>query len=110
MKKGKTMNQAIESTLHFTHEEGKNFFDDVTLFALSTCGFCKRAISFLRSNNVRFRFIYVDKLEMEIKQELKSHLRETYQKSVGFPFLVVDEKDVLVGFKEEEWKNLFSIE
>lgn len=104
------MSEHIWETLTFAEEEGEKKFDDVALYALSTCGFCKQAISFLQKNRIQFRFVYVDKLDMEVKQELKSQLKGRFGESVGFPYLVVNDADVLVGFKENEWKSKFSIE
>ncbi len=104
------MNDNIWQILTFTEEEGDKKYDDVVLFALSTCGFCKQAIYFLRRNKIQFRYIYVDKLDRDEKQELKELLKEKYSERVSFPYLVVDDKDVLVGFTENEWKSKFSIE
>jgi len=103
------MEQKIKDNLSFSEEEGEKLFEDVTLYALSTCGFCKQAIYFLRRNKIQFRFVYVDQLDLDEKKELKSWLKEKYSKSVSFPYLVVDDCNVLVGFKEDEWKNTFSM-
>lgn len=101
------MDQNIQDTLNFTEENGEKLFEDVRLYALSTCGFCKQAIYFLRKNKIEFCFVYVDQLDREEKQELKSWLKERYEKSVSFPYLVIDDSNVLVGFKEDEWKSAF---
>ncbi len=103
------MEQNMQDSLNFTVETGEKIFEEVSLYALSTCGFCKQAIYFLRKNKIEFRFVYVDQLDMEEKKELKSWLKERYQKSVSFPFLVIDDSSVLVGFKEDEWKSTFSL-
>jgi glutaredoxin len=99
----------MEDTLQFTTEGEKEIFDDVALYALSTCGFCKMSIYFLRTHKIKFRYIYIDQLDMDVKQNVKSGLKEKFNVNVGFPFLVINEKDVLVGYKEEEWKEKFQI-
>lgn len=95
--------------LEFTIEEGKNSYHDVVLFALSTCGFCRRALKFLRDNSIAFRFVYVDHLPIDVKNEVKSELRQKYDQRVVYPFMILDGKEVTAGFREDEWKEIFFI-
>lgn len=83
--------------------EGEGEDRDVVLFALSTCPHCRSARSFLESNNVAYRFVYLDKLEGD---EQKKVLGETekFNPRRSFPTLVIDSDDVLVGFTEADWK------
>ena len=42
---------------------------------------------------------------MKIKRDLK----DKFEERLGFPFVVIDGGDkVLVGFKEEKWKEAFT--
>ncbi len=95
--------------VEFTRETGTKDSHDVTVYALSTCGFCKRAIAYLRDNSVQFKYVYVDMLNFEIKQDLKKALAEKYSERVVFPFLVVDDSKCSAGFIEEEWNRLLSV-
>jgi arsenate reductase-like glutaredoxin family protein len=52
-------------------------------------------------------YIYVDDMPPDDKQALKDKLREAYKKDVGFPFMVINEDRVIIGFKEDEYKTLF---
>ncbi|HQO39707.1 MAG TPA: glutaredoxin family protein, partial [Spirochaetota bacterium] len=61
--------------INFTYEEGKSKAGDVTVYALSTCAFCKKALKFLRENSISFRYVYVDELDYESREELKARLR-----------------------------------
>ena len=63
----------IWENLDFEYEEGKKPPRELTLFALSTCGFCKSALRFLRRNQVAFKYLYLDKLELDTKKEVKQH-------------------------------------
>ena len=94
-------------TLTFTQEEGDTRFEDVTVYALSTCGFCRKALDFLRNNSIKFRYLYVDELEPDVKQELKDYLKKRYKKRVSFPYLVIDDKEIIVGFIDQEWEDTF---
>ena len=43
--------------------EGKGEIEDLTLLALSTCGFCKRARAFLDAEGWAYGFTDIDKLK-----------------------------------------------
>lgn len=94
----------IES-IEFTHEEGSRTGRSVVVYALSTCGFCRRALGFLRNNGVDFRYVYVDNLPTDIRNAVKAELRERYQIKELFPTLILDETEALTGFDPEEWKR-----
>lgn len=91
-------------TLAYTVIEGTKKDHDITVFALSTCGFCKRAMAFLNANSVAYRYIYVDKIPLETKTEIKRILKESYHDDVAFPFATIDGTSHLVGFIEPDWK------
>lgn len=95
--------------IEYTQETGNEFSHDLVVYALSTCGFCRRGLAFLRDHNIPFRFIYVDKLDYDLKQSIKLELKNKFGKSVAFPFLVIDDKDTLVGFIEEQWRETLGV-
>ena len=89
--------------LEYTHEAGKNAKHDVTVFALSTCGFCKSCMKFLHDKNITFKYVYYDLLEPDVKTAVKEELGNKFKERIMFPFIVVDGgKRVVVGFKEDE--------
>ncbi len=96
------------SGITFTFEEGSKDFGDLTLYALSTCGFCKQALAFLKDNSIRFKYVFVDELDHDIKQRLKGELKNKYRLSVSFPFLTIDDEKSLVGFYRPDWEKKFS--
>jgi glutaredoxin len=91
--------------LEFTLEEGSNEKNDVAVYALSTCGFCKRGINFLRTNSIKFRLLYFDNLPIEYKTELRLELEKKYETKIYFPFLVINDTLTLSGYDEELWKK-----
>lgn len=95
--------------IEFTMQEGAHDGHDVTVYALSTCGFCKRALEHLKYHSVKFRYVYVDLLNFDLKQNLKNALAEKYQERIVFPFLVVDGDKCCTGFVEEQWNKLLSL-
>ncbi|MFX1255686.1 MAG: glutaredoxin family protein [Promethearchaeota archaeon] len=103
----------MHEDLKFEFEDGKNSVHNVTVYALSTCGFCKRALKFLRDNSIAFRYIYVDYLDPEVKSQLKADLKEKYNRRVTYPFLILDAdteaEKVFTGFVNDVWTDLFGL-
>ncbi len=94
----------------FTYKEGSHNAGNVTVYALSTCGHCKRALNFLDSYLVKYRFVFVDLLPAEVKNKLKEYLVQKSNMYVAFPFLVIDDTTFFTGFIEEEWKRMLKLE
>ncbi|MBD3192716.1 MAG: glutaredoxin [Candidatus Heimdallarchaeota archaeon] len=98
----------MHENYEFTMESGANASKDVTVYALSTCGFCRRGLQFLRDHDIAFKFIYVDKLSRDERFKIKRDLQDKYNERVAFPFLIID-GEVIVGFREERWKEAFGV-
>ncbi len=96
--------------LEFTEEQGSKGKHDLTLYALSTCGFCKKAINFLKENDIGFRYIFLDKINPMVKQTVKSELKQQYESLPVFPILVIDNERAISGYSEEKWKQILDIE
>ena len=84
--------------------EGSRKDHDLVLFALSTCPHCRRARDFLNTNDVAYRYVYLDKLEGE-QQKGVLEVADKYNPRRSFPTLVMDDEDALVGFSEADWKE-----
>jgi glutaredoxin len=97
------MGSAIKS-LDFTHVDGSRKEHEVVLYALSTCAFCKKGIDFLTKAGVDFDYIYLDKLDVELKREVKKELKSQFDNLVVFPVLVIDGKRALTGFTKDQWE------
>ena len=80
----------------------------VYLFALSTCGWCKRTKEFLRENDVAFEYIDVDKCTLEEKREVGQLLKEKDAK-LDFPVTIVDDDVVITGFKPDEFSEVLGL-
>ena len=78
----------------------------VMLYALSTCGWCKRTKELLREIGVEFDFTYVDLLEGK-EQDTAMDTVERFNPSGSFPTLVINDKKCIVGFKEQEIREVF---
>jgi glutaredoxin-like protein NrdH len=90
-------------TLSYVSVPGANSDHEITVYALSTCGFCKRALAFLGAKGISYRYVYVDGIPLETKNAAKKELKERFKVDVAFPFAVIDGEKHLVGFIEADW-------
>ena len=97
-------------SLTYTTVDGPRKGKDITIYALSTCGFCKRAIAFLNSKGLAYKYVYMDLVPLETKTEAKKELKERFKDNVAFPFAVIDGSQHLVGFIEPDWVKTLGLE
>jgi glutaredoxin len=81
---------------------------DVKLYALSTCGWCRKAKTLLDDNDVEYDLVYVDQLSKEEKEEVLVEVRKWNPKG-SFPTVVIDDKDSVAGFKEARLRELLGL-
>lgn len=89
--------------LDYVVKDGSRVEDNITVYALSTCGFCKRAFGFLDSKGIAYKYIYLDQIPVDRKNEVKAELKAKFNESVAFPFTVFHGDTHLVGFIEPDW-------
>ncbi len=85
--------------MNFERVDGKDK-GKITLYALSTCIWCKKTKEMLSSLGVGFDYIYVDLLKGEDRAEALEEIKR-YNPSISFPTLVIGD-NVVVGFREKE--------
>jgi glutaredoxin len=79
------------------HVDGKNK-GDITLYALSTCAWCKKTKNLLKELGVDYKFIYLDLLEDEEREEVMSKIKCSQS---NFPITVINNK-CIVGYEEQK--------
>lgn len=95
----------MEPDLNFIQEDGQKCKNELTVYALSTCGFCKKALKFLKANSIKFKYVYFDEQDEELQEKIRTALMDQFNQRLAFPFLVIDCKKCLVGFDQEEWEK-----
>ena len=86
--------------------DGNNGVNDkILIFTLSTCMWCKKCKTFLNDRNMKYRYIDVDKIELQDKSKIINHLKSTYQERISYPFLVC-EKGFVVGYDPNKYEEL----
>jgi len=88
--------------------EGDKKEHKVLLYALSTCGWCKKTKELLKDNKVCFEYIDVDLLKAD---ERKTILEDIHKRNVpiGFPVIIVDDTKVISGYQPEKIKEAIGL-
>jgi len=79
--------------------EGNNRNHQILVYALSTCGWCRKTKNFLNDHDLEYEYIDVDKCSAEDRETIKNDIKSRVQ-NPGFPTIIVDGEKVISGFKE----------
>lgn len=72
---------------------------EILLYALSTCGWCRKVKELLNSMKVEYDYIDVDEVPREEKQQIMDDVR-AHNPQCSFPTVVIN-NSCIVGFKED---------
>lgn len=93
--------------MNLEHVPGKNA-GKVVLYALSTCPWCKKAKQLISDLGVEYYYTYIDLLKGEEKNQAMNVV-EKWNPSSSFPTIVINDKDCIVGFKEDEIREALKL-
>ncbi len=85
--------------------EGGKTSPEITVYALSTCAFCKKGMEYLKQKGYAFRYTNVDEADVEVKREVKRQLADRFEVVAVFPILVVNNEKAFPGFTELIWSR-----
>jgi len=92
--------------MNVIHVDGKKK-GKVLLYALSTCGWCKKTKALLNELGVAYDYIDVDLLKGSEQKatidEIKKHNPDN-----NFPTMVINDIKCIIGFKEEDIRKEFT--
>ena len=91
--------------IEINHVEGKDK-GDIKLYALSTCIWCGKTKKLLKDLDVAYDCIDVDLQDYDEQQEIIKEVRK-FNPGGGFPTMVIDNKDCIVGFDEQKIRDKF---
>jgi len=89
------------------HKKGKNK-GKILLYALSTCGWCKKTKDLLNNLGVEYSYIFVDLLGEPDKENIMDDVRK-WNSACSFPTIVINNKKCIVGFKEDKIKEALGL-
>ncbi|MBU7024089.1 MAG: glutaredoxin family protein [Theionarchaea archaeon] len=86
------------------HVEGKDK-GHVVLYALSTCVWCRKTKNLLNDLHVEYYYVDADLLHGEEKEAMMEEMKQ-WNPKCSFPTLVINNKTCVVGYKEDEIKEI----
>ncbi|MHA1304933.1 MAG: glutaredoxin family protein, partial [Candidatus Heimdallarchaeaceae archaeon] len=90
---------------------GKKDNQEICLFTLSTCQWCKKGRQWLQMNGYAFSYVDIDLIPIKEKVGFKRKITEKFKPDyLAFPIIVVDGKKIEVGFDKQKWEKLLSQE
>ncbi len=93
----------------FTEVAGKVQRDKVQLLALSTCGFCKRGMDFLKKKQIAFEYVFLDEVETDLKVRSKQEFRDKFGINLSYPSLVRNGNSYTLGYIQHFWEEFLEI-
>jgi glutaredoxin-like protein NrdH len=94
--------------MDFSKVSGKKNAHKVTLYALSTCVWCKMTKQFLNDSGVEYQFVDVDLLDDKDKDQVHNAITSKGG-SLSYPTTIVDDKTVITGFRKDLLKEALGI-
>ena len=84
-----------------TKVEGNRKDHKVFLYALSTCGWCKKTKELLSEKGVAYEYLDVDVLKAE---ERKAAIEDLQKRNapLGFPIIIIDDNQLISGYQPEK--------
>jgi glutaredoxin-like protein NrdH len=78
---------------------------DIFLYALSTCGWCRKTKDFLHKTGAGFRYVDVDLADPADQEVLMEEIRR-WNPACSFPTAVVDGRSAVIGFDPDRLRKL----
>jgi glutaredoxin-like protein NrdH len=94
--------------MQFSKISGKKNDHKVTVFALSTCVWCKLAKQFLNDNEIGYEYVDVDLLDDDEKMKVHQFISDKGG-TLSYPTIIVDDKTVITGFRKDKLKEVLGV-
>ena len=86
------------------HVNGENK-GKLVLFALSTCGWCKKTRMLMEEIGAEYDYSYVDLLQGADGDEAVEALK-IWNPQLSFPTLVINDQECIVGFDQDKIREI----
>ena len=87
---------------------GKNNKHRVLMYAISTCGWCKRAKKMLKDMDVEYEYIDINLSNKKDRQKIRQDILGRGGKLV-YPTIIIDNKILLVNPSKDKLKEVLEI-
>lgn len=79
----------------------------ITMYSLSTCPWCKKAKQFFSEHGIAYESTDYDLVDDEKQQRIDRDMHD--MGAGGFPLVKID-RDVVVGYRPDRYKELLGLE
>ena len=87
---------------------GENDKHRVLLYAISTCGWCKRTKRLLEDNKIKYEYVDVDLCNSQDREEIRKEILHRGGRLV-YPTMIIDDEILINGFKEDRIREVLEI-
>jgi glutaredoxin len=86
-------------------EGEKGAEQNIIVFTLSTCMWCKKCKRFLDDRKLKYGYIDIDKIDREDKSKILDYLKTKNRPRISYPFLLC-KKGHVVGYNPNKYEEL----
>ncbi len=94
--------------MQFTKVPGENNKHKVLMYAISTCGWCKRAKRTLNDMNVEYEYVDIDLCSPEDKEKIRAEITRRGGRLL-FPTIIINNEVLLTNPTEKELREALGI-
>ena len=88
--------------------EGNNKKHKIILYAISTCGWCKRTKQTLKDLDIEYEYIDIDLSSREDKKEVTKDILSRKGR-LAYPTVIIDNKILLTGPSKEKLREVLKL-
>jgi len=94
--------------MQFSKVAGKKNNHKVTLYALSTCVWCRMTKQYLKDNDVDYEYVDVDLLDEGEKSKVHQTILDKGG-NLSYPTTIIDDKTVITGYRKDQLKEVLGL-
>jgi glutaredoxin len=91
-----------------TKVPGKNNKHKVLMYAISTCGWCKRTKKFLMDNEIEYEYVDIDLCSNQEREEIRNDILSRGGTLI-YPTIIVDDTILITSFQEDKIREALEI-
>ena len=92
-------------TIEIKQVPGKKRKGKILIYALSTCGWCKKTKQMLKDADIEFSYVDVDLVDsLEDKRKVAEEIKK-WNPFKSFPTIIINDKECIIGFDEPRIKK-----
>jgi len=94
--------------MQLTKVPGENNKHKVLMYAISTCGWCKRAKRMLNDMNIEYEYVDIDLCNYEDKEKIRADITRRGGRLL-YPTIIINDKTLLTNPTEKELREALGI-